>query len=244
MPFTFANGLDPKIQAPVIQQKLVACLLTLPFVPEAADDSMGKVWRAMQDWGWVTWAQQTQGLIFVRRYKLKPDGANPFGKMWIGIQLNGVDYRVTCQGLDPTETARMLRQLQFVGLGLPDRLEMIGLCGYRARSIRRSAWAGRMPGTGSGASQGVGSVSTGAEITINYAQASQVGTGAEIAINYARPSPASTGAEIAIAYAQPAPPRPIGEVLCMNGGAEVPDPQIESPEERAEEQIDILYDNA
>lgn len=51
MPFTFARFLDPTIQAPVIQQKLVACLLTLPFVDPERDDSMGKVWQAMQDWG-------------------------------------------------------------------------------------------------------------------------------------------------------------------------------------------------
>lgn len=104
----------------------------------------------------------------------------------------------------------MLRQLDFVGLGLPDRLELIGTCGFRARSIRRSRWAGRAPST----------------------------------VPEPPSAPEINGADIVLNYGDPTPPRPIGDRLSMNGGSEIPDPRIDSPEERAEEQIEIAYDNA
>ena len=145
MPFTFAHHLDPMVRAPAIQRTIVGALITCGFVKPAKDDSHGAIWAALQDWNWVTHSHQPSGMIFLRRFALRSSRHNHLGVLWIGAQLDGVDYRISCDGLQPEERARMGRLLAFAGLAIGRcSLDSDGL-GFKARSIRLSRWAGRSP---------------------------------------------------------------------------------------------------
>jgi hypothetical protein len=145
MPFTFARWLDPMIQAPTIQTTIVGAIVTIGFVKPDKDASHGAVWAALQDWDWVTHARQASGMVYLRRFALRPSKTNPLGVMWVGAQLNGVNYRITFDALGADERARMGRLLNFAGLNVGRcSLGADGL-GFRARSIRRSNWAGKVP---------------------------------------------------------------------------------------------------
>lgn len=136
MPLTFARGLDPMLQVPAVQQRLVGALLTLPFVDPADDATRGAAWRAMRHWGWITCREEARDVIFVRRCAGAGGAVLPSGSLWIGIRLNGRDYRITCAALEVAAAARLRRRLDFVGLGLlePEALPDAGA--FRALSIR------------------------------------------------------------------------------------------------------------
>ncbi len=144
MPFTFARYLDPMIQAPTIQSTIVASLLSLPLLDPSRDASGGEVLRVMRDWNWMTWKCQARDLVFIRRFKLKPDGKNPVGKLWIGIELNMQAYRITCEGLTGQALIAFQKQLTTQGLSVKHVEFGPNQC-CRVRSIVKSAWAARAP---------------------------------------------------------------------------------------------------
>jgi hypothetical protein len=145
MPFTFARWLDPMIQAPAVQQTVIAAMLTVGFVKPEKDASEGEVWAAMKDLQMITWRHQARDLLFLRRFSLRGDSKNSLGVLWIGAQLNGQDYRITCNLLEAAERERMGRQLAFANLALGTSEWGGDAYAFKARSIRRSNWAGRAP---------------------------------------------------------------------------------------------------
>lgn len=142
MPFTFARYLDPMIQAPIVQNTIVAAMMTLGFVDRTRDASDGAMWRVMQKWGWITWSKPKKDVIFIRRYLLchDPKGRNPLGHLAIGVELNDKHYRITCEGLTPAEQDRTTRLLDFVKLSLGE-CKLGSKVKFRAHAIHLSSWA-------------------------------------------------------------------------------------------------------
>lgn len=145
MPFTFARWLDPVVQAPTVQTNIVAALMTAGFVKRDKDASQGELWQVMQQWGWITCAHQARDLIFVRRYALRHSARNAGTVMWIGVQLNGRDYRISCDQVFGDERVRLGRLLEFGGLGIGTNHFGDDALDFKARSIRLSHWAARRP---------------------------------------------------------------------------------------------------
>jgi hypothetical protein len=145
MPFTFARWLDPMIQAPAVQQTVIAAMLTVGFVKPEKDASEGGMWDAMKDLKLITWRHQARDMIFLRRFALRGDSKNRLGVLWIGAQLNGQDYRITCNLLEGPERERLARQLAFANMALGTSAWGGDAYAFKARSIRESNWAGRAP---------------------------------------------------------------------------------------------------
>jgi len=144
MAFTFARWLDPQVQFQTIQQTMTAAMLTVGFVKPEKDASKGELWECMKDLQLVTWRHQARDLVYLRRFALRSDSKNSLGVLWIGAQLNGENYRITFNLLPAAERERLARQLSFANMALGTSWG-IDAYAYKARSIRRSDWAGRAP---------------------------------------------------------------------------------------------------
>ncbi len=145
MPFTFARWLDPRLQFPAVQHTIMAAMRTVVFVPRDKDASEGDMWYATKDLNLITWRHQARDMVYLRRFDLRADSKNRLGVMWIGAQLNGKDYRITCNLLDEVGRAKLWLNLKAAEVG--DGPDLLGAdaFAYKARSIRLSTWAGRAP---------------------------------------------------------------------------------------------------
>lgn len=151
MPFTFARWLDPQIQFEAVQATMTAAMLTVGLVRPDKDASEGEMWDCVKDAKLISWKHQARNLAYLRRFALRGDSKNSLGVMWIGAQLNGRDYRITCNLLTGPERKQLAAQLASVGRAIDPQSFSGDAFAYKARSIRLSNWAGRAPTASNGA---------------------------------------------------------------------------------------------
>ena len=142
MPFTFADGIDPAIQAPRVQTMLLGALLTAGFVDARNDDSRGAVWEAIKDLDRVARSFGRQGLLYLRRFAYASGGTGNLGALWIGARLNTAHFKIVCDVVsDEAERARLHRLLSVSGQPLQDAGITVESLRFRATGISHSAWA-------------------------------------------------------------------------------------------------------
>jgi hypothetical protein len=137
MPFTFDTAPDPILDSPRIQDVVMHAMMTVALMPKAArDDSNGAVWNALRHWHLATEIAPPDRLVYVRRYALRST-RDDFGKLWIGVRLNGRHYRLTARYSAPSRNPHVPVLLRNAGFPVTREVE------HYVSAIKTSEWAAR-----------------------------------------------------------------------------------------------------
>jgi hypothetical protein len=137
MPFTFDTAPDPILDSPRIQDVVMHAMMTVALMPKSArDDSKGAVWNALRRWQLATPLAAPDTLLYVRRYALRGT-RDDFGKLWIGVRLNGQHFRLTARYSAPSRNPHVPALLRNAGFPLTREIE------HYVSAIKTSEWAAR-----------------------------------------------------------------------------------------------------